>query len=325
MAVTVKEEAKGIFRIGPLQSAHPGRTGHHSSLTSPFLAVGSERVWVLEPGEDVQVPGTLEALKQLGLGLDRVEYVWASHIHLHHIQGLPQLLRELPRAKFLVHPRGAPHVVETTRLVETTIQVWGDKCYGPFGGIPQAKVAPVQDGQVFDLGGKELEIIYAPGHAPHHMGLFDRQTKVLFPGDLNTGANSFGGPGGSSPTIFDTEKFLSSLRRFQDFNPSMVLTFGQHEVLPVEILKYAEVDHIVVERACLEGMKQKMSMAEINRRVELIREWIRAGEHQGGESEQAIRAEQGAPANMIAYLLRKHPELEMPSGPRRARTASVRE
>ncbi len=309
MAVPIKEEAKGIFRIGPV------KTGHPSASTSPYLVVGGQRAMVVEPGEDGQVAGLLEGIQQCGIARDRVEYVWASHIHLHHIQGLPQLLRELPKAKFLVHPRGAPHVVEPTRLVETTIQIWGDKCYGPFQGIPRERVMAVEDKQVIDLGGRELEIIYAPGHASHHMGLFDRQTRVLWPGDMDTGEGSFGRADGSSPTIFDVEKHIDSLRHYETFKPSMLLTFGRQHPMPAEqTLRDAQLDMLAIERLCREGMRQKVTLEELDKRVETFRDWTRA---ERWEAEGGRRVVRGAPAHMIAYVRRKNPDLEIPAGTRK--------
>ncbi|MBI4336254.1 MAG: MBL fold metallo-hydrolase [Chloroflexi bacterium] len=319
MAIPVTEVAKGILRIGPLESAHSERTSHWSALTSPYLVVGKERAALVEPGEDVQVPGTVEAIKTCGVGLDRVAYVWASHIHLHHIQALPTLLPHFPNAKFVVHPRGAPHVIEPTRLVQSTLEVWGDKCYGPFSPIPRERVMPVDDGQVLDLGGKELEIIHAPGHAPHHMGLLDRQTRALFFGDtsrLDTPGYERGYHD-IRPPLFDVEKFVASIHRFQSLRPSIILTFtyGGVSHSPENTLRWALEDHLAIERICLEGLREKQTFREI---------WRRVGEYEtrvgGGHVAAEPEAGSGQVLGMVNYLKRKYPDLEMPGDLRRKRT-----
>lgn len=310
MAIPVKEEVKGIFRLGPL------KTGRPTASTSPFLVVGTDRAMVLEPGEDGQVAALVEGIKQCGVDLDRVEYIWASHIHLHHIQGLPWLLKELPKAKFLVHPRGAQHVVQPERLLESTLQVWGDKCYGPFAGIPRERVMPVEDNQIIDLGGHELQIIFSPGHAPHHMGLFDKPSRALFPGDLDTGA----GASGAGATTFLADVHIASMQRYLDLNPSMLLTFGRTDPLPAEeVLKGVQVEFLGLEVMYLKCLKEKMSVDEMAKRTREFRDWI--GQERwtpvGPGLQSSARGEraqgEGVAPHVLAYLKRKYPELDIPT------------
>ena len=80
--IPIVEIAKGIFRIGPLESRTP-----NTNPASPFLVVGSQQSAIVEPGEDGQAPKLLEAIKEIGVGLDRIAYLIATHIHLHHVHG----------------------------------------------------------------------------------------------------------------------------------------------------------------------------------------------------------------------------------------------
>ncbi len=315
--VPVTSVAKGIHRLGPLE------TGHRSGPTSPYVVVGNDRAMVAEPGQDGQVPGIIEGLKVLGVDIDAVEYVWASHIHLYHIQGLSVLLKELPKAKFLVHPRGAAHVIEPTRLMESTRQIWdventpeerGTKCYGPYLAIPREKVISVEDNQVIDLGGKQMQIIYAPGHAPHHMGLFDRETRALFAGDgvMHAEAGRVRGHHDIRPPYFDLEKFLQTVARYRSLNPSMLLIHsrGGAYFSVEDTLRWAEEDHLAIERICRDGMKRGLSFKEIVQKVD---------EYSGAVGSQPSAERRGSPefssgglAGMFAYINRKDPSLELP-------------
>ncbi|MBI4336255.1 MAG: MBL fold metallo-hydrolase [Chloroflexi bacterium] len=316
--VPITEVLPGIMRIGPVA------TGHPSAPTSPYLIIGNKRAIVIEPGEDGQVDPVVEAVKICGVDVNDVDYVWASHIHFHHIQGVPWLLKKLPKAKFLVHPRGAPHLIEPTRLIQSTIEVFGDKCYGPFEAIPKERVQAVEDNQVISVGGRELQIIHAPGHAPHHMALFDRQTRALFYGDIAV----LGTPGtwrgyhDVRPPLFDIDKFVETIHRYQALNPSIILTFTYGGVShnPQQTLRWAEEDHLTIARICEQGMRQKLPIRDIYRQVAEYERSVGAA----ADVEAASNPERGSGGIMglFAYLKRKYPELEMPVSPR-TRGASV--
>jgi len=312
MVVPITEVVPGIMRIGPIA------TGHPSAPTSPFLVVGNKRAIVIEPGEDGQVDPIVEAVKTCGLDVGAVDYVWASHIHFHHIQGVPPLLKKLPNAKFLVHPRGAAHVIEPTRLIQSTIEVWGDKCYGPFEAIPKERVLSVDDGQVMDVGGRQLEIIHAPGHAPHHMALFDIQTRALFYGDIAV----LGTPGkwrgyhDVRPPLFDVDKFVETIHRYEALNPAIILTFtyGGVSHSPQETLRWAIQDHVAIAKICEDGMRQRLNVREVYRQVAEYEQKVGAAV----DVEAASNPERGSGGiiGLFNFLKRKYPELELPADAR---------
>jgi len=311
--IPIAEIAKGIFRIGPLD------TRSRTPDTSPFLVVGQQRAVIWEPGEGGQAPDLLQAIRLLGVDLGRIDYIIASHIHLHHLAGVHVLLKEIPRAKVVVHQRGVPHLMEPTRLNTSVSEVWGEGC-PQISAVPQDRIWGVAGGEVIDLGGRELEIIETLGHAPHHISIFDRLTRSLFPGDA-TGV-FFGGPGTERchpdivPPLFDLEKALDSLRRLRALEPSVLFAFGYNgtSFSPDQTLQWSEEDICAVERICREGMKQKMSSEEIGRRVEEYYESVGvpvSREEEGGEGPRQMRA----PVGMLAYLKRQDPSLEMPKMP----------
>ncbi len=306
--IPITEVVKGIYKIGPLDTKMP------TEATHPFLVVGEEQSAIVEPGEEGQIDELLEAIRQIGVPLERIAYVIGTHIHLHHVQGVPMLLPRLPQAKFVVHPQGAPHVIEPTRLVESTIQVWGAHCYGPFPGVPKERVMTPADGQVLDLGNREMQILYATGHAPHHMIIFDRNTRALFSGDLvSLSPGRLRGRPDILPPLFDVDKQIQSLRRAMALNPYVLLRFGHQgfSFSPEKTLRWAEEDYLAVERICLDGMRRKLTSPQIGEKVEEYYRAIGVGSVQEtGEPEILGRA----PFGMLAYIKRKHPELEMPAG-----------
>jgi len=300
--IPITEIAKGIFKIGPLE------TGLQTPATSPHLVVG-QRAAILEPGEGGQTPELLEGIRQIGVNLDRIDYLIPSHIHLHHCQGVPVLLQEIPQAKVVVHQRAVPHLMEPTRLNESTTEVWGEGC-PIIAPVPQDSIWGVVGGEVISLGDRELEIIEATGHARHHIAIFDRLTRALFPGDA-AGVLGLGRERGSPdirPPLFEVDKHIDTLHRLRAFNPSVLFTFGGVSHSPDKTLQWAEDDVLAIERICREGMKQKMSGDEIGRRVGEYYDQVRPSTQQeGAESSQAW-----APYGMLAYLKRQDPSLEMP-------------
>ncbi len=315
MYVPVTEIVKGIFRIGPIETGRIEANGMPSGPTSPYLVVGKERALIAEPGEDGQRAALLEGLVECNVAPERIAYVWASHIHLHHVQGVPRLLKVLPNAKFLVHPRGAPHVIEPTRLIQSTIEVWGDKCYADFEPIPRERVMPVDDNQIIDLGGKQLQIIHAVGHAPHHMGMLDLETRTLFSGDIAMLAlNQERAHSDIRPPLFDLDKFLDSVHRYQALDPKMMLSFRHGGVChePQKTLRWVEEDHLIIEKICEDGMRKKKTFNQIVEDVDKYAGWI-GSRPPGREAETVEFRTGGGLYGMLNFVKRKHPELSLPA------------
>jgi len=298
--IPITEIVKGFFKIGPLD------TKRGTPWTSPYLVVGQQRSAIVEPGEGEQTPELLEGIKKIGVNLDRIDYLIPSHIHLHHISGVPVLLQEILQAKVVVHQRAVPHLMEPSRLNASTLEVWGqDRGCSQLTPIPEDRIWGVVGGEVIDLGGRELEIIDTRGHAPHHIAIFDRPTRVAITGDA---AGDWHAPGRERvepdirPPLFDVERAVDSVRRLRALQPSMLIVFGRGGVnhSPDKALQWLEEDIRAVEHICREGMKQKLSSAEI---ASSVREYY----HSIG-----ISLIVGAPMAVCAYLHRQEPSLEMP-------------
>jgi glyoxylase-like metal-dependent hydrolase (beta-lactamase superfamily II) len=256
------------------------------------------------------------------MDLNRFAYIIASHIHLHHVSGVNQLLQAMPNAKAVIHHFGVPHLVEPTRINAGTLQVWGQESGCPqLSPVPEDRIMPIYGGEVLDLGGRELEFIETLGHAPHHMSIFDRLTKTLFPGDA-AGA-FFAGPGHERtrpdilPPLYDAKRSVESVRRLRALKPSLLLVFGHNAMSrsPDDTLRWAEEDITAIERICREGMQQKRSNAEIGQQVRDYYESVGIGlpiEEAEGRSTGGGMQGGGGPFAMYMYLKKQDPSLEIP-------------
>ena len=177
--------------------------------------------------------------------MDAVEWLFLTHVHLDHAGGTGALAARLPRARVLVHPRGAPHVVDPTRLEAATIAVYGQQAfehlYGKLLPVAAERVHETPDGERVTLGPSELRILHTPGHALHHQVLFDPDARAVFSGDtfgvsyreLDRAAGAFVVPT-TTPTQFDPVQLHASVRRIAELEPeSVFLThFGRVTGVP---------------------------------------------------------------------------------------------
>jgi glyoxylase-like metal-dependent hydrolase (beta-lactamase superfamily II) len=198
-------------------------------LLSPFVLVG-EKIALFEAGTTSTAPLLLEGLDQLGVKRADVDYLIVSHIHLDHAGGAGYLARELPGAKVMVHERGARHLIDPSRLIASTRKVFGDKDvinnhYGEIIPIPAEKVIPLRDGDVVDLGvSRQLKVIYTPGHAPHHLCLYDPLTKGIFSGEaLGVWVDDINIYSPSTPMPdFDLDQSLASVLRLLEYDAQIL-------------------------------------------------------------------------------------------------------
>jgi glyoxylase-like metal-dependent hydrolase (beta-lactamase superfamily II) len=188
------------------------------------LIVQDGRAAFVDCGTAHAVPRLLAALEAEGLGVDAVDWLLLTHVHLDHAGGAGQLLRALPRARVAVHPRGAPHLIDPRKLIDASIAVYGEenyrRLYGELLPIDASRVEATADGAMLALGGRSIEVLHTPGHALHHQAFFDRSAQAIFTGDtfgvaygaLAVDGHPFSVPT-TSPTQFDPEQLLASIAR----------------------------------------------------------------------------------------------------------------
>ena len=176
-------------------------------LAAAYLVRGKDSAAVVETGSASAVPRLLAALAAQGLSRADVSHVVVTHVHLDHAGGAGALMKELPRARLVAHPRGARHMVDPSKLVAGTIEVYGEErfraLYGELVPVPAERVVEAPEGFSFDLGGRPLRVLDAPGHARHHLVLLDEASRGFFTGDsFGLSYRETDGPAG--PFMFPT-------------------------------------------------------------------------------------------------------------------------
>jgi glyoxylase-like metal-dependent hydrolase (beta-lactamase superfamily II) len=138
-------------------------------------------------GANSSVPLILATLEQNDIDPASVEFLFLTHVHLDHAGGAGLLMQSLPNAKAVLHPRGAPHMIDPAKLIKGAMAVYGEASYieqyGNIEPIPEERVIVADDGQEFALGGRELRPFYTEGHARHHYCLADPASASVFTGD----------------------------------------------------------------------------------------------------------------------------------------------
>lgn len=156
-------------------------------LTAIHVIVERGHAAVIDTGCSRSVPRVLAALERFNVPPDRVEYVILTHVHLDHAGGAGALMRELPRARLTVHPRGARHVIDPSRLIAGTVAVYGadymERVYGTVVPVAAERVIETGNGARIVLQGRELAFFETPGHARHHVAVWDAAARAVFAGD----------------------------------------------------------------------------------------------------------------------------------------------
>jgi len=204
-----------------------------SNLAAAHLIIEKGRAAFVDTGTNGSVPFLLNALTQHGLAPTDVDYVFLTHVHLDHAGGAGTLMQALPNAKCIVHPRGARHMIDPTKLVAASKEVYGERrfnrLYGELPPIPAERVISVEDGQRMKLGEREFEFIHTSGHANHHYCLVDKVGGVIFSGDtfgmsyreLDTDKGAFVMPI-TTPSQFDPEAAHKSIDRLLSYQPHAI-------------------------------------------------------------------------------------------------------
>jgi glyoxylase-like metal-dependent hydrolase (beta-lactamase superfamily II) len=156
-------------------------------LVACYILRGRRGAAIVETGNAGTVPRLLAALEAAGIPRAGVSHVIVTHVHLDHAGGAGALMRELPQATLVAHPRGARHLVDPAKLWAGTVGVYGaeatQRLYGDPVPVPAGRVVEAPDGFALDLGDRPLRFLDAPGHARHHFVVFDEASRGFFTGD----------------------------------------------------------------------------------------------------------------------------------------------
>ena len=214
-------------RIGPGVVEIDTLLGGWERVTAGYLIEGPAPV-LIETGSQSSVPALLAALAAHGVAPSDLAGIAVTHIHLDHAGGVGDVARAFPHATVYVHEKGARHLVDPTRLVDSAAQVYGDlldTLYGRLDPTPAARIHVLADGESLEIGGgRVLTTIDSPGHAKHHLGLHDSESGIIFAGDAvgvrlpDAGVLRPATP----PADFDLDQAVDSLHKFSARRPTGV-------------------------------------------------------------------------------------------------------
>jgi len=223
------------------------------------LIVENGRAAFVDTGTNYSVPRLLDALRNRQLSIDAVDYVILTHVHLDHAGGAGLLMRALPNARAVIHPRGVRHMVDPGALIAGATAVYGaeeiQRSYGELVPIPAERIDTAGDGYVIDLAGRELVCLDTPGHARHHICIHDARSGAFFTGDtfglsyreFDTDKGAFILPT-STPVQFEPDALKASIERMLGYAPRQMFLTHYSRVTDIERLAhdlFVQIDAMV--------------------------------------------------------------------------------
>src|SRR5579875_3995035 len=152
-----------VWQIDLLEQQRPYRTAGY--------LIKDDKLTLIETGSGASHNALLAGLAALDVTPTDLSYVIVTHVHLDHAGGAGQLMEKATNAKLIVHPRGAKHMVDPTRLWEGAKHVYQERVTELFGSvqpIPESRVMVKHHGEELSIGQRTLTFFDSPGHAKHH-------------------------------------------------------------------------------------------------------------------------------------------------------------
>lgn len=184
-------------------------------------------VTLIDPGPSTCLQTLRTVLRDRGFGPGDIHSILLTHIHLDHGGATGTLVQENPRIRVRVHPRGAPHVIDPSRLLSSATRLYGagmERLWGAVLPVPAGNVQPIDEGEDLTAGGRALRVAFTPGHASHHVSFFDPSSGIAFVGDvggIRRGQSGFVMPPTPPPDI-DLDLWRSSVARIEQWRPSTI-------------------------------------------------------------------------------------------------------
>jgi glyoxylase-like metal-dependent hydrolase (beta-lactamase superfamily II) len=231
-----------------------------------------KQVAMVETGPTSSVPNLLFCLKELNVKPEDVVYVAVSHIHLDHGGGVGRLLKYLPKAKVVVHPRGAPHLANPEKLWQQSKEVMGSiaEMYGKPEPVPEERIIAASDGMTFDVGNNvRLRVVETLGHASHHVSYYEPLSEGIFPGDAaGIYLNEIDVIVPTTPPPFRLDVALASLDRLISLKPKVLYYshFGKAYNAVEKLQTYAQQLKLWA-KITRQGIENKESLEAISKRI----------------------------------------------------------
>ena len=220
---------------------------------SAYLVKGPKPTLV-DCGYASSYENVLKGLAELGTMPSDVRYIIPTHVHLDHAGAAGRLLKEMSNAQVVAHEKSVPHLVDPTRLIESSSKVFGASIMALYGlpdPIPRDRTTAVGNEASLDLGdGLSATLVHTPGHAPHQISVVLERPKVMFTAD-------------AVGIVYPGMKALIPTTPPPSFNPGeLVATIGNlRQTKPSELL----VPHF--------GARRDADWV-FDRTIELVTKWV---------------------------------------------------
>ncbi|CAA9307878.1 MAG: MBL-fold metallo-hydrolase superfamily [uncultured Gemmatimonadetes bacterium] len=212
-------EAPGVTRVDLRWRGLAGQV-------AAYLVAGGGDLAVIDCGPGSTLDALLGAMGAAGHDPASLTHLLVTHVHLDHAGAAGALLRAAPRARLYVHPRGARHLQDPSRLLTSAARIYGDQMdalWGPMLPVPAERVRVLHDGDEVRVGRRVLRALDTPGHAVHHHAYHDGE--LLFSGDAG-GIRLDGSPYVRPPTPppdIDVPAWRASIARMRALGAARIL------------------------------------------------------------------------------------------------------
>jgi glyoxylase-like metal-dependent hydrolase (beta-lactamase superfamily II) len=202
-------------------------------LAACYLLESEGEAVFIDTGTSHTVPGLMGILAAKGIQASQVKYVIPTHVHLDHAGGAGELMRQLPNASLVIHPYGAKHMIDPSKLIAGATAVYGEaqfeRQFGTLTPVAEERVIEAPDETRISFGNRELLILDTPGHARHHFCIYDALSQGIFSGDtfglsyreFDTRHGHFIIPT-TTPVQFDPQAWQTTLKRLIALSPERI-------------------------------------------------------------------------------------------------------
>lgn len=302
----VQQLSGGIHLLDTCHHGHPGTIGVYT-IDLP------DGGWVLvETGPGVSYPELRAGFAQAGLDLADLRAVLLTHIHLDHAGCAGRIINET-NAKLYVHPVGARHMANPSRLLASAKRIYQDLMdvlWGPMEPVPEERIIAPEPDSEFTIGGLSIRAVDTPGHASHHFAY------LLPDGSLFTGdAAGILLPGSTlirpavPPPEIHLELWEASIEKMAALNPSRLLLTHYGEVTtPQEHLAMVPKRHRAWADELLAGLHAGEEREQLIARMEALqdREFAEYDVPHGVQQQYRVTSNAEMTADGLARYWRKH-------------------
>lgn len=253
-----------------------------SDIAALYIVEQDGEVAIIETGTNNSVPYIKQVLEGKQLSFDNVRYIIPTHVHLDHAGGAGELMSLCTKAELVIHPFGAAHMIDPSKLIAGASEVYGEKqfkeFYGDIKAIDKNRVIQAPDGFKLSMNGREFEFLDTPGHARHHFCIYDKQSNGIFSGDtfglsypqITTKKGRFIFAT-TTPVQFDPDALLNSIDKIMTKNPETIYLTHFSEIAPLpDIIKQLKDSVEAFRKIALDAIDIKENRIEVlNQNIQL--------------------------------------------------------